>query len=243
MSNDDDLDIRIGKVLYGFVDEFLKQTGKELKNFFKINKFGLLPQGMDYSDIESSMKSKKQLINQIIFLIGKPKTFQALLAGIHLNSLSSAERKKNYSKFKEIVHDKFQSEGIVVFNMGATGFIKAYVKLLTEESIEENLSQKERIENFEDIVKDWEERSFFVDSSKTELIVTRICRRRMEFGKSIFFIFAGGKEIQKTKNSIKILIKNNIHKDLDYVVRPHYLNSKKTECVWFFRKKNLFELK
>lgn len=243
MAAEDDIDTRTGKILYGFVEEFLGSSTSKIKDFFKKNKFGLLPQGSDYSELDKNIKSKKQLIGQIKYLIGKPKTLPALLCGIHLNCLNQDERQKQYSECKDLVYKKHGREGLVVFNMGVTGFINAYVKLLTEESIEENLSQKERVDNFEEIVKDWEERSFFVDSNKTERGITKTCRRRMEFGKSLFFIFAAGRETKKANESIKIIIKNKIDKDFGYDIRKFPLNSKKTELVWFFRKKSILELK
>lgn len=242
MVPDESIESKTGKVLFGFVEEFLNKKGGDLINYFKKNKFGLLPSNQDYSDLQETLESKKNFIKEIDHLIGKPKTFNSLVCGIHLFSLPYKERIKLYKSYKAIIYKKYKKEGITMFNMGCTGFIYGYIKLLQEESIDYDLSKDERVENFVEMVFDWEERSFFVDEEKSSEIISRSCRRRMEAGKVVFFVFAAGNQIKKTKSVINSLGKNEIVKDYGYKLKKYSVNSSNNEVVWFFRKKTLLEL-
>lgn len=230
---EEDIYKNLGEVAYGFFISFLKEKQESVSNFFLKNKVGFIPPGMDYSEFQRI--KTKTVFKQLKSLIGNHYSLSIILIGLYLSTLDSESKIKIIENNKQKVYDKYGPIGVSIMNLAQTRFIEGYVKWLSNYNIDKNPSEKELINFYEKILKDWGERSFFVQGVMTEKHVTDKIVSKINIGKDAFFIFASGNAAEMTKETISKLALDKFFEENNYSYSENNRNDP-GEKVWIIEK-------
>lgn len=189
---------------------------------------------MDYSDYQKL--KNKSVFKQLRFLIGNHPTLAIILTGLYISSMDTKSRIKVIEDNRQRIHDRYGKVGVSIMNLAKTGFIEGYVKWLSLYNVNKNPSQKELIEFYENILKDWQERSFFVQNFMDISIITNNISSKINIGKEVFFVFASGNAIKITERAIDEIEKTGLIRENKYHINNSNINSNKNEKVWIFEK-------
>ncbi|MEE9525379.1 MAG: hypothetical protein V3V78_02115 [Candidatus Woesearchaeota archaeon] len=204
----------IGAAAYGFLVSFLKENKPSAKKFLVKHKVGFLPEGFDYSLYHKLNKSA--LIKQLKFLIGKNhKTLPIILVGLYLRSLDQEERERCISDNREAIYKKYKEEGLDILKWTITGFLDFFIKWLSAQSVDKNLSKEEIINIYEKALSEWRELSIFVKREHTENYISHLCKTKIGGSKQVFFMFASGSAIRLADEVYKKLKKENLLTEYD----------------------------
>ena len=189
---------------------------------------------MDYSDYQKL--KNKSVFKQLRFLIGNHPTLAIILTGLYISSMDTKSRIKVIEDNRQRIHDRYGKVGVSIMNLAKTGFIEGYVKWLSLYNVNKNPSQKGLIEFYENILKDWQERSFFVQNFMDISIITNNISSKINIGKEVFFVFASGNAIKITERAIDEIEKTGLIRENKYHINNSNINSNKNEKVWIFEK-------
>lgn len=234
MADDSDLYENVGHTAYGFFKSFLKEKKDSLKNFLVKNKVGFLPIGLDYSVFQKI--STKASFKQLKFLIGKHRTLPIVMTGLWINSLSEEEQLKVVDDNRNDVYQKYGEEGVIILNMGTTGFMESFIKFLSNYNIRKDISQKELIDIYELHIKSWAQITIFVKKDSTVNHIVQKCKSKINQDLKFIYMFASYGARKIALDSIKKLEKDGTLKEENYEVFMEKLCSQGLRQVWIFEK-------
>lgn len=223
-----------GSAGYGFVSSFLKAKKNDIQTYLVKNQVGFIPEGFDYSDFQEVRKS--QIYKRLRILFPNHESLPILLMGLYLAGLDSDERKGQISKLKTKAYQKYKRKGVAILNIAQTGFIQGFVSYFNDLSIKEEMSQEELVDIYEDILNDWEERTFFVKNSNSEKDIRTVIISKCGVGKNLFFVFASYSAICILKKIVDCSDFQATLTQFGYDFKESQLNSCCDELVYIFEK-------
>ena len=228
----DDTNVKVGEMGYGFLKAFLHEKAEDIKKFLTRNKIGFIPEGIDYSSLQEV--KNKTVFKQLKFLIGNHSTLSIIMIGLSMTSLDKDIKARIVEKNRNSIYNLHKGEGVSLLNLATTGFIEGYIKWLSDYNIRNNPSQKELTDIYEKNLKDWSERTIFVQNNMDVSTVSTKIINKINTGKNTFFVFASKSAIDITENAINDL-KDRL-KNESYEYSTDKLNNNEDERVWIFEK-------
>ena len=220
-----------------------EDVDQEFEDYITSKLMGLIP----YNENENKKESdsiqkidKNPKFSRLIELIGKHESLYLVKIGIYIMTLNDKGKRQLIDTIKEDVANKYGTVGVNILYLGSTGVVFDVIDYLDTLNLK-GKTKDEIITEFERILDEWEQITFFITKDHDENHVRENIEIHMKLGQPIFFVFAYGSACNVAMRTIaKMNVERLIRQKDHYLffVTPDIDKAGRIKMAWRFEKIN-----